>query len=702
MSPIDELSGFQSEDAEQRRVAVQALAQGTPERALPLLIPRLADEDWRVRKEAASVVQSIEPRAEVVDALLAALRTNDDVGFRNAAVEALAGFGVLAVQQLKAALRDYDADLRKLAAEILGRSRQAQAFGVLTALIRDPDENVRVAAIDAIESIGIGCVDEIRPVVVELIRTGSRLEKLAALEAGNHLGLVLDWELLEPLFGDHVLREAVALALARLSESRAADVFAAWLEESGDSCEGPLLIALGTYLAAGREQFEAGRRALARLPEAVGLGLMERFAEAGAEEARAVVMLLAALGSEACQRAIFALSERDELAAWLDLVVEFLEGRAVPVLFALAEGHEPVARRAVLRQLGRLAELAGRERLLALLEREIESEDLEVVRWVFEIMHRISDARLFRRLLGRYPRLTGSLRRAAQGTVVALSPLYPEVARSVVEAAGDAEASTELKILLLGALTEQLGEMGVKLKSLCREGLRHESAEVRQITIETLTRLNQSRALDAVIFALTDESREVRLAAVSALGKLREPTRSAEIVSRISELLEVTEDQELMVAAIDALLSSQVSPLLPILSPLALGPHLARAVAAVEAIGRLTEPGRLDALLACLSHPEAEVVKAALLALLEGPELPSPEPLLPCLVHQEWDVRRLAADLLGSVKNDATVLVLRRRLAEESETMVRDAITRALGELEAPMVSRRSSPPPGMGSLLPR
>ncbi len=702
MSHTGDANGLQSRDAERRRVAVQQFTGSAPGQALSLLIPMLADEDWRVRKEAACVVRSIEPQSEVVDALLAELRVNDDVGFRNAAVEALSGFGAIAVERIWAALVDYDADLRKLAAEILGRSRQARAFSVLAALIRDPDENVRVAAIDAIESIGVGCVDEIRPVVVGLVRSGNRLETLAALEAANHLGLVLDWESLEPLFSDPILKEGVALALARLPETRVAAVFTGWLEESGEECDPCLLRAFGAYLTMGREQFEAGRHALARLPDSVGLGLMNRFASAGVDEVRAVVMLLAALGSDACLQGVFALSEQDEVAAWTDLVVEFLQQRALPVLFSLAEGEELPRRRVALRQLGRLAELADRERLLALMERDIESDDLEVARRVVEIMHQVSDRRLYQRLLARYPGLPGSLRKAVQGTVLALSPVYPEDAKRFVDATTGAGSEGELRILILGVMAQADLDVGVEVETWSREGLRHERAEVRKITLETLTRLNQRSVIDAVIFALTDESRDVRIAAVSALGRLHDPARSPEIVARISELLEVVDDEELIVAAIDALLSAQVSPLLPTLAPIALGPHLARAVAAVEAIGRLTESGRLAALVACLCHPEAEVVKAALLALLEGPELPPPEPLLGCLEHEAWDVRRLAADLLGRVKNTSTVLSLRRRLAEESEAMVRDAITRALGELEAPMVSRRSSPPPGMGSLPPR
>ena len=84
-----------------------------------------------------------------------------------------------------------------------------------------------------------------------------------------------------------------------------------------------------------------------------------------------------------------------------------------------------------------------------------------------------------------------------------------------------------------------------------------------------------------------------------------------------------------------------------------------------------------------------EVVKAVLLAL-EGVKDPRALTQLgTALSHEAWDVRRLAADCLGRFGGEEAVRLLRDKLPGEPEPLVREAISRALGSIEAPATVRR-------------
>ena len=106
-------------EPEARRRAAQEIPTLPAPESCELLLAALGDEDWRVRKEAASVAARVEPRTAVVFAVAGALAEKVNVGLRNAAVEALILIGPDAVPGAIDALGRLDPDGRKLAVEVL-------------------------------------------------------------------------------------------------------------------------------------------------------------------------------------------------------------------------------------------------------------------------------------------------------------------------------------------------------------------------------------------------------------------------------------------------------------------------------------------------------------------------------------------------------------------------------------------------------
>jgi len=68
-----------------------------------------------------------------------------------------------------------------------------------------------------------------------------------------------------------------------------------------------------------------------------------------------------------------------------------------------------------------------------------------------------------------------------------------------------------------------------------------------------------------------------------------------------------------------------------------------------------------------------------------------------CLDHAAWDVRRLAADLLGRSPTETALGLLRARLSIEDNPLVCEALERALdasGTRRTPAPGRSGSMPP--------
>ena len=204
--------GYASTDPEERRRAVTRIADMPPTSRTSSLLAALGDEDWRVRKEAISVIADLGPDPDLLSALVAVFEPGDNVGLRNAAVEALGGFGAQAVDALSPRIGKLDVDGKKLAIEALGRSGEAGALDVLAPLVADPDANVRVAALEALGSVGALRVEDARDLLVGALGPDRPLENLAALESLSMIGASLPLARVKPWLG--------ALARGALGRSR--------------------------------------------------------------------------------------------------------------------------------------------------------------------------------------------------------------------------------------------------------------------------------------------------------------------------------------------------------------------------------------------------------------------------------------------------------------------------------------------------
>lgn len=678
-----------SDDPEDRRRAVARIAELAPAARVAPLLSALGDGDWRVRKEAIGLTAELGPEPELLTALVDVFEPGDNVGLRNAAVEALGTFGQFAVDALSPRVAKLDADGKKLAIEALGRSGEAGALDVLGPLVRDADPNVRVAALEAIGAIGATRVDEARALLLSGLEGGRPLEILAAAEALVTIGAGLPFATVEPWLKDPLLGN-VALALAAQSgdAKAAAPLVAALLAAHDENA----VCALSDYVVAA----EAARRAaLLELSAAGERGegvllswLRER--DADAECVRAALAVVGALGvASGAELAVSWLSD-PRCYAEADQSLFLLGPAAVPALLRGVASGENETEAACLELIGRLpADLVGSSEKKALTG-ALSSPSPDVVRAALGALMRVGDADCMPELV----RLLGdvSLVSSIEPALIAISQRHPQRALSFVQLSSSEGALAHAAALVIAALAprERLGALDQSdLTSFLVRVLMSTSDAERRAALSALGELGSGEALEPVRFALADEEQAVRLEAARTLGRLKGQDSSAVGVPALLEVVAEARDPVLLLAALRALGESSDPRALGVLGPLVRSNDARVAVTAVEALSRHADTRRLSSLFDGLHHPEAEVVKASMLAIAAEPDPRVIVHLGACLDQSAWDVRRLAADLLGRAPSEASAALLRARLAVESDPMVKDALSRALESSG----QRRSRPP---------
>jgi HEAT repeat protein len=703
---------FASDDPESRRRAVELLRDmlRDPHAEQPALegdaptrylLRALGDGDWRVRKQAIEVARSLAPSPELLSGLLVALEPGDNVGLRNAAVEALGAFAESAVQALSEKVTSLDADGKKLVAEALARTLLPSALDALRPLLVDPDSNVRAAALEAIATVGAGAAPQAFEILAaSLKRPGEEaFVRLSALDGINRLGSLLPWSTIEGMLQDPVLErsafaaagrsahpEALPALLSAFSRARGGGVsvvLSALVDYARTAAQNPLLlhvdppaapvIARLLELATSRNEDLASRKAALIVSGALGI---EQIAPIAAE-ALADVRLLA---------------EADESLG-------LLGPKAVPALLGRAAKADPDTRAACIEIVTGLADASAAPLAVAQILPWMAAGPPVVVRAGLGAITLLGDASCFATVsawLG-----NEEAQSAAETALAALAQRYPDEARSLAQSAkadgAEAHAAAVIQSVLPAPIRGSVPEDVAYLSLL----LSNSAKAVRRAALAGLGNAGSELGAHAAAFALTDEEPDVRYAAVLALSRLRTAEGVLSGLGKLLELVEKSDDEELVAAALGALADAGDARVLTVLRPLVRNASPMVAVAAIEALARVPDPRRVEALIEGLSHSESEVVKASMLALGDTSDPRVLAHFGACLDHEAWDVRRLSADMLGRVGGDSANALLRARLATEDNPLVQEAINRAL-EAGTSKGVRHTPLPHRAGSLRPR
>jgi HEAT repeat protein len=672
---------FEMPDPESRRIATQQIPRLRGAAATSLLIRALGDGDWRVRKEAANIAPGVEPRDEVVRALVTALSEKENIGLRNAAVEALVEIGADAVVPSACALAELDADGRKLAVEILGGIADPRGVDALTRALVDPDPNVRATAAEALGNARSSGEEAQQKAALALTRALSEdetLVRLAALDALVRLDAKVRWAVFEPFMNDPVLRRRAIAAAGRSDEEAA---LLALANATGDASPGTAkeaILALADHLVAiprseevlalARERVLASRRAMDTV----------RKLAADPEDARSkgsALVVLGLLGNREDVPLLVAGLEDEEVAPRAEAALRLFGAPAVGPALVAARKSMPPVRAATLSLIPMLSDSPEPFALDSLRE-ALDDPNPEILVAALTALSSSGSQEDLARVASYATSVDARIAGTACSALKALAPRHAKAARQLADAVDATGLRAVVGCVLIGAVAEGRaagGSEAVRPSDIAylRTALDHGDVRVRRAALDALASIGDPGASDAVVFALADEEEDVVLAAVRALGRMR---RAEPLLT----LLRTTRNPGVVATTLLTLREASPDDAFEAARPLLSRSDPILACAAVEAIGKLAGPRRDEALRLALEHPVADVVTAAMIEIARGATEGALGRLGECLEHASPEVRRVAADLLGADGSPSSQASLRARLERETEPSVREAIADAL------------------------
>ena len=507
--------GLRSDEEEIRRGAVARLAAPSSANeaaeTLDFLVEAMGDSSWRVRKEAAARAAAFGDPELAAAVLAAALAEPENVGRRNAVVEALVGLGAQAVPALLGAL-DKRPEHRKLIADALGLIGDLRAGPALAPLVDDEDANVRVAAAEALGHIGGSAA---RAALQKALARGELLLSQASLEGLNRLGASLPINTLEPLLAAPTLRAAALEALGRTGMLPVLGIVGAALEDPMRSTRDAAIRSLAELY---RRLDPVGREAVAAevsshrdaLP-----ALTTALLEATLGTQRDAALLLGLFKRpEAARPLVLALGDRDLREAAMQALT-MIGAPAAETLAACAPDLESELRADAYALLPRLGPAASDPRVQALLAEALDDEASEAAAAAAGALGEVGDREALAPLL----RSLGREEAVAHAAADALGRLgarhYDEV-RVLVQSRGLGGPDAPYLCRALGACGRADDAPFLK------QALGGDVPAVRRAAAEALAQLPPSTDVDeALTFALADESVDVRASAARALGAHR-------------------------------------------------------------------------------------------------------------------------------------------------------------------------------------
>jgi HEAT repeat protein len=594
------------------------------------LVSLLGEPSWVVRRAVVAALARVgTPAVEPLCAVLAEDRTSE--ARLAAAVDALvASSGDVDPAILSLAARTQDNALVCDVAQILGRRKSQNAIPFLTEWCRHADDNIAVAAIEALGRVGGNAATT---ALISAVESGNFFRVFPAISV---LGRTGDARAVAPLTARlaevHYVAEAAA-ALGRTGQIAAAVPLTKLLAGDAD-----------TIRTAARGLLDLHRRYFERTgdPEAVPRAVLSSIGRKAAtslegaleggtvEDTVALASVLGWMHDTAGVMALVGLLDGEESAAQ----------EAFRALRGIAEDAEPLVRDAV-----RTGDSARRLRLLPLLgaRRSVVGELITCLRdpepavraAACDALGRIGDASAVGALFGLLGDTDARVAQAALGAVQSLGS--EEVKNSAFTAARSEEPRARraaLRIIAyfaypdgLEILLEAISDPDERIRDAAASGLAwledpraagalltaasHPSPHTRAATLRSMaSSIPTPEVIVALGRGLADPDAWVRYYACQSIGKLRVGAATAKISQMVDD-----EAGQVRVAAVEAVARLGGAQALLVLESASRSADLDVRRAALLGLGELRRPGALPILLRAAESEDATTRLAALSAI---------------------------------------------------------------------------------------
>ncbi|MES2642635.1 MAG: HEAT repeat domain-containing protein [Myxococcota bacterium] len=645
--PVPALSSADRERLDE----VDELARG--EDAVGELIARLSDPKWPVRRAVVAALGQLGDRA-VTPLVVSLVSDRTDERRMAATVDAL----VASVGDPDAALLALDDATPAVLcdiAQVLGRRRSAAAVGTLVAWVAHEDDNVAIAAMEALGRIGGGAgVDALAGAAGSgnVFRTFGAVEVLARCQDPQALAPLVEL-LRDPLAGGEATR---ALGRRGLADAVPA------LTQLLDSHAGARVRSAATALVAIASRFvrQFGTadaiarevRAAIADPGSTAGELARAAAEGDSEERVAIARVLGWLQDARGAASLVELlvDEPDVARAALTALAE-LGPTATPFLLAALVAGDSDARILLLSAVPNIPEV-GEAVSVCLADPEP-----DVRRLACELLARAHAVSAVPALFGTLDDPDARVGQAAASAIQALGHDRTE-ALSLEAAASPSPRVRRAGLRLLGYFGWPSG-----IDTLI-DAARTGPDRLRETALQSLAYVDDPRALAALYAAGVGERASERAGAMRALGNV---TPGSETIERISAGMSDPDAWVRYYACQSAGRLGAVGLLDALIERLR-DPAAQVRIAVVDALARIPAPAAIRALLDAAADPDPDLRRAAILGL--GTSRP-PEALAPIAAAAsgaEVTTRLVALSALGGFESADVepILLAAARDADES------------------------------------
>lgn len=652
---------LRSPDEETRRQAVVGLREYPYESIQENLFLALGDESWRIRKEAVDIIVAAAGGTNgdsLQELLVHMLRSHDNAGLRNSAVESLERLGQQATAVLCRHVGDADHDVRKFIMDIMGNIADPAFVPGLIGGLEDPDVNVRAAAAE-----NLGKIKDPRavPPLLDVLAKGDGLLKFTTLEAIGKIGQTIPIATIIPLAKDNLLKKAVFDCLGAVGDQNAIPLLIEGLADKPRKAREAAACAL-VSLKKRLMKPAVDDLITLRLKELKGTDcvavLIESFAHADNNLKEALIIILSIIGDERAAKTLILGCCDDRLrkhclqafknmgdaasAALLDAFPSADDDQRCLIAYLCGEmGYHaciPLLTQGMLDENPQLrkssVQAAGKTRLVVFINEIaflLEDSDAEIRSAAIEALYRLADKD------------------------------RDSVARIAGKLASSERAEKRRNAAILCAALSDTEKLSLLIKD--------EDSSVRKAAVGSLAALKSIACTSHLIMALVDEDPEVRIAAAGALGDMG----GDDVLNALSLALK-DDDPWVQCAVLKGLGKLRTKAALPAIVELFAHADGLVLITALETLAKIGGQDATALMEKALDNPDEEVVKAAIgiLSTTNDDWLRVHHHKL--MSHPHWDVRSTFIKAIVSRMGEKAFPYLRQALLTETDELVKGQI----------------------------
>ncbi len=497
---------MQSGGEEERLAALRMLDHESRHFALKLIYSALGDSSWRIRKEATEIFLSWPDSGDYIPDIIKFLHAEENAGLRNTAVEILTRLGTLAVPKLLEEVHSEDHDVRKFVLDILGGIPDERSVPFLQSALTDTDSNVRAAAA---ENLGKLSAVTAVPALLEAMEIQDLLLRFTILESLGQINVGVSVTRLLAFKDDRLLRKALVDCLSQVGDVSAVPFLIQCLSDDMKNVREAAVQSIYN-LARQKKEVQESVRLIISGNSTLSESVIALLQHSSLSLRRAAINLLGWLGD---RRSINYLLDRHEDPELQEDVLNALVALGSidiqPLLDIWAEVD--VRSKACLSYVfGALGSIKATSLLISVSS----GQDKELRQMSIQSLGKVGDETVLPLLAKAFSDVSSDVREAALQALLRLAVQYPDEVISLLGPLleNENEQIRMYSVTVLGRLE------GKNTEEYLVFAIKDESPEVRSAAIRAVEGKGGGAHLSVLMLALTDEDTEVRALAARALG----------------------------------------------------------------------------------------------------------------------------------------------------------------------------------------